>query len=309
MKVSMKTTSTEKSTTRFWGFQNVDAFAVLIGGGGVILPRSAIRVNRVELLQGTRFLVDNYTPPARRFLHTEAVRSLEAENAGGKSEISEAYSIDHLSRLFGSFQSILEMEVRYWAQYKMVDYILKLPSGSRLGVSVTRAMTRSDLLYTRDDAVRLLNKKLKGLIVSRNAVVRDHSFFHSVLHIWAPSQHVADLIQDVIRRKDVDLEELELVGSMDIWITVCGRSEIYTNRWEDCTTVTLNDVSIDSLVSLDSSSVHRRWEFFSVAVTSSLVGINISFKFRISIVLPGGFGFVFQVFVLVGFLCFCMCRF
>jgi hypothetical protein len=287
----------------------VDAFAALIGGGGVILPLSAIRVNRIEFLQGTRFLVDNYTPPARRFLHTEAMRSLDAENAGGKSEISEAYSIDHLSRLFGSFQTILEMEVRYWARYKMVDYILKLPSGSRLGVSVTRAMTRSDLLYTRDDAVRLLNKKLKGLIVSRNAVVRDHSFFHSVLHIWAPSQHVADLIQDVIRCKDVDLEELELVGSMDIWITVCGHSEIYTNRWADCTSSVVNDDRLVRLDSLDNSSVHRRREFFSVAVTSSLLGLNISFKFRVSMILPGFPGFLVQVVVLVGFLCFCMCRF
>jgi hypothetical protein len=128
-------------------------------------------------------------------------------------------------------QVILEMEVVYWAKYKMVDYILKLSDGLRLGVSVTRAMTRSDLEYTREDAIRLLNKKLRGLIISRNAVVRNHSFFYSTLHIWAPSVHVATMIEDVINCNEVDLEELQVVGSLSIWVTVCPSAEIYTNCW------------------------------------------------------------------------------
>lgn len=175
--------------------------------------------------------IDTYTPPLREHLHPEALRSLAIINAGGKSEISEAYSIHHMSTLLGSTQSILEMEVQYWATYKMVDLIMKLPSGVRLGISVTRAMTRCDLEYTRDDAVCLLKKKIHGLIVSRNTVVRDQTFFQSVLHIWAPTHRVARMLVDVIHSRDVDFEEMDLIGTLDLWITVSDACEIYTNEW------------------------------------------------------------------------------
>ena len=125
------------------------------------------------------------------------------------------------------------MEVRYWAEYKMVDFIVHLPDNSRMGVSVTRAMTAPGFAYTRDDAIRLLKKKLHGLIVARNAVVEDHSFFQSVLHIWCPSKDVADMLQDVIENKEVDFDELDLVGTLDVWLTITPSTEIFTNQWPD----------------------------------------------------------------------------
>ena len=60
---------------------------------------------------------------------------------------------------------VLEMEIRTSQKYKMVDYILTVPSvhsdsisssATRIGVSVTRAMCAPGLAYTRDEGAKLL---------------------------------------------------------------------------------------------------------------------------------------------------------
>lgn len=83
----------------------------------------------------------------------------------------------------------------------MVDFILSIPVEDqtvRLGVSVTRAMNSSlekrncahnylkkcklcKYPYSEADAIKLLTKKIDGLIVARNAVDPSHTFFQSVL--------------------------------------------------------------------------------------------------------------------------------
>lgn len=178
-------------------------------------------------------------------LHPEAKRSLTAINAGGQSDISEAYSISHLASLLPVKKVVLEMEVSYFTRYKMVDYILCLDgkeatstglSGSqestvRVGVSVTRAQTSPYKEFTAEDAVTLLNKKLTGLVIARNTVDDDHAFFQSILHVWVPTAEVAAMFQRAITNKLVDLDVLEVIGTLDIWVTVCPADEIYTNRW------------------------------------------------------------------------------
>lgn len=196
-----------------------------------------------------------------------ALASLRVPNAGGKSEVSEMWSIQHLSgTLKADPDVLLEMDIHYWCEYKMVDYILTVSAGdqsARVGVSVTRAMstktTTSKLRssahahrrpesrvappilskprwsiktseeYTRGDAQKLLLKKLNGLIVSRNTVVKAQSFYRSILHIFAPTPRVAELLMDVIASGDLNIPSLEIVGSLDIWITTCRFSPIYTN--------------------------------------------------------------------------------
>ena len=111
-------------------------------------------------------------------LHAKA--SIVANNAGlevDHIDISEAWrwSIHHLMGRLQALNCVLEMEIKYFMKYKMVDYILTVPSvqddvpsvqddssATRIGVSVTRAMRAPGLEYTRGDGVKLLLKKLNG---------------------------------------------------------------------------------------------------------------------------------------------------
>lgn len=61
-------------------------------------------------LYAPRCFIDTFRVPRR--LHTEAKRSLTETNAGGKSEISEAYSIHHLGTLLKAKECV--MEIKYW---------------------------------------------------------------------------------------------------------------------------------------------------------------------------------------------------
>jgi hypothetical protein len=190
-------------------------------------------------------------------LHYDAQRSLSTINAGGKSEISEAASIHHFANIFNAEHVTLEMEIKYWCDYKMVDYVLHcgtidncddvIISDSddgesdddnqdfrqrdfNIGVSVTRAMYRPNQTeYTDADAECLIVKKLSGLIISRNTVADEHSFFNSLLHIWAQDANIANKIVQALNNGKVDLKSLDIVGCVDVWITVCDHEYIYKN--------------------------------------------------------------------------------
>jgi hypothetical protein len=179
----------------------------------------------------------------------DAWRSLIVDNAGGKSSVSEAVSIDYFIKNFGATRILVEKEVEYWIDYKMVDYICSI-NDQRIGVSVTRAMAvktdpsgRHVVLdlhpdkFTLDDAVRLLKKKLYGLIVSRNGVTKNHCFYKSILHIWAASQDIADRLNLAWTGGHVDVSEfgLDIRGVLVVMITVCSDPTLYLNshhhRW------------------------------------------------------------------------------
>lgn len=192
----------------------------------------ALKTMKPQLIVGAPCLyIDEFVVP--KVLHPEAQRCLETLNAGGESEISEAFSIHHLATLFNSQKCILEMEVKYWIDYKMVDFILPITMGDdtiRLGISVTRAMTHKKVQFTEDDAIKLLKKKINGLIISRRTICKEHTFFQSILHIWVPSKNVAKIFKKVIISKKIDFEELEVVGSLDIWISITTAEKIFTNE-------------------------------------------------------------------------------
>jgi hypothetical protein len=173
-------------------------------------------------------------------LHSDARRCMRVPNAGGHSELSEAFSIDLLATAFGVKECILEMEVQYTMDYKMVDYILAIPTDVltdragqpvRVGVSVTRAFTpRIPGPYSVDTAAALLQKKLSGLIISRETVVEKHQFFQSVLHVWAPDKHTAEMLVRAVTEHRIDLAGLEVLGFLDVWISICKDPRIYKNH-------------------------------------------------------------------------------
>lgn len=172
-----------------------------------------------------------YIPRRENQTNTKtAENSRHEQNAGGHSDVSEMYSIEHYIRLYGATDVIFEMNVEYWIDYKMVDYICTV-NNQRIGVSVTRAMGYPTADYfTKQKGVELLNKKLFGLIVARNATTQKHTFYKSILHVWCQNQRIADILEKVYC--DIDLSEygLDIEGEIVLHLTVCGYSPIYTNE-------------------------------------------------------------------------------
>lgn len=158
-----------------------------------------------------------------------AARSLTVENAGGTSELSEALSIDLFERFFGAHSFLYEMEVTYdFYQCSIVDYRCTIGT-VRVGVSVTRAMGYPDpSFFHAKDALRLLRKKLYGLIVARRGVTKAHSFYHCVLHVFCQNVRQGKLLAEAFRT--IQAQEPESLSKTMIHITVarnCGSWVFY----------------------------------------------------------------------------------
>lgn len=134
-----------------------------------------------------------------------AERVLTTPNAGGNSEVSEALSFALLERMFGARLLCTEMEIDYrFMGGKITDYAVEL-AGTLIGVSVTRAM-KFQGQFTEDDAVRLLTKKLTGVIWSTRNVSKRHRWRKQILHVWATSAEVARIVERVWLTLDDDLK-------------------------------------------------------------------------------------------------------
>lgn len=228
-------------------FKELVVLYVPITNGGVL---KFMKINELSYLR--KLLTDKEIAPSyshsvvtdtykdkNTILSVTAARSLDQKNAGGKSEVSEALSINYFEKLIDAKDIILEMEVEYWIDYSMVDYICSVGE-NRIGVSVTRAMGHSkqpgikkiilnEAMFSDEDAENLLKRKLYGLIVSRNSVMEKHSFFRSVLHVWCQSQRIADLLRSKFESYDLNDFGLDIKGSVILLLTVCNNENIYYN--------------------------------------------------------------------------------
>lgn len=197
------------------------------------------RFIRNQLSNGKRsycVVRDFYILPSR--MKWEGELSLAIQNAGGKSEISEAFSIDYFNRVHNTYFTIYEKQVQYWIDYKMVDYITSLFDDDfmevRVGISVTRAMLppgKEGNEFTLEQGVELLDKKIRGLIIARNSVIRQQNFFHSVLHIWCQSKKIADVMEIAAQNLNPIEYNLTMKGSFCILVTHCSNPELYTNYY------------------------------------------------------------------------------
>lgn len=182
-----------------------------------------------HITQRSHIFTDFYSLPLPSSLCSDAKRSISICNAGGKSEISEMYSIDYFNRIYNSTNTILETEVNYWLDYKMVDFICTINS-KRVGVSVVRAMGYpSPNNFTSEMASRILHKKLYGLIVARNSVVKNHSFYKSILHIWCQNERISQLINDAFYNLNPIDYNLDFKGILILQLTVCPDQQLYKN--------------------------------------------------------------------------------
>lgn len=160
----------------------------------------------------------------------DSIRSLQVDNAGGNSVLSEMMSIEYFTRVYKARDILLEMEVEYWIDYKMVDFVCTIPQG-RVGVSVTRAMGYPNPeKFTYEKAIGLLRKKLYGLIVSRNGVLKKHSFFRSILHIWCQTREIAVFLRKAYQSFSIDDYGLKVKGVVILQLTVCSEVSLYSDR-------------------------------------------------------------------------------
>lgn len=142
-------------------------------------------------------------------LSNGARKLLNTPNAGGSSVISEVLSLEFMSRFFGAKLLKTEMEVQYWPiGGSITDYVASI-YGQIIGVSVTRAM-KYDGEFAIEDAIRLLNKKLRG--VNQSTANNQEGWKKQVLHVWATSTETAhcvlrawNLLDDFVRSDTVVL--------------------------------------------------------------------------------------------------------
>ncbi len=183
----------------------------------------------------------------------DAIKSLAIDNAGGKSWLSEALSINYFAERFRAEKFIHEMEIEYWIDYKMCDFICNIKN-RRIGVSVTRAMQYSKLEdFTLHSAYTLLHKKLYGLVIARNGISKKHEFYSCVLHVWCQTKEIAELLR-LVYPKILAEDDTGTIKDVTIILTICDQEFIYTNE-EDEKKVKIKP---EILYSMKPSTVRRR---------------------------------------------------
>lgn len=156
-------------------------------------------------------------------------RSLSIRNAGGSSEISEALSMQYMYYRFNASRFIPEMEVDYWIESKICDYLMRC-NNENFRVSVTRAISYPFTQeFSYESALALLNKKLYGLIVARNSISDKHMFHRSILHIWCMTVGTAYNIKKA-HDEIVRLDTNHTYDNVFVICTVCPHVYIYNNR-------------------------------------------------------------------------------
>lgn len=163
----------------------------------------------------------------------DSIRSLTIPNAGGSSNISEALSMDYMFRTFGYKRFVPEMEVSYWIESSMCDFLMIDNKGTNVGVSVTRAIRFPFYVeFTKEDATELLRRKLYKLMVARNAISEEQSFYESILHVWCYTMQGAKNILRAYNEMIVeDFKERDpTYNNVHVICTVCDSAFIYTNR-------------------------------------------------------------------------------
>lgn len=170
-----------------------------------------------------------------------AKKSLEVQNAGGNSALSEACSIQYFYDL-GYTNFVYETSVIYKStSYKLVDFIADAPQRyelkypelvkkdhERVGISVTRACDYGKGFNAAD----LLYKKIKGLIGARNNATSNCKFYRSILHIWCSSMEIMNSINQTFSKMLAEnvFDTPDLKGTLKVVTTYSTDRRIYKNK-------------------------------------------------------------------------------
>ena len=129
---------------------------------------------------------------------------------------SEVLSMEMLSMLYCAKLRHTEMELQYMNEGSITDYSV-LMGESVIGVSVTRAMKYRGV-FSYEDAVTLLKKKLRGVLNSTNNIVEEHKWTKQVLHVWVQEPYMVALVEQAYAALT------DLHGNTLVQLTVCGEN-------------------------------------------------------------------------------------
>jgi hypothetical protein len=159
-------------------------------------------------------------------LSNEALKILYTKNAGGSSSYSEALSFEILSFLHNMTLYKTEMELVYRPGSKITDFSIKIKHNNKnIGVSVTRGMKykkRDDIVFTNDNAMALLNKKLYGILVSNKNII-SQKWDKQILHILVQEEYMIPILWDVYHSNIRD----ELKSNTCVIITLLNLPNVY----------------------------------------------------------------------------------
>jgi hypothetical protein len=193
-----------------------------------------LRDSDIESNKLSKWYIDYYKYYQFSALHMslDVNATLFIANAGGKSEISEAISMHYMQSFFGATNVIPEMAIKYRKKYAMCDYIITI-FGHQVGVSVTRAFKPkvSPVQFTEMEATRLIFKKLNGLVIARNCVDDQFSFFKSILHVWCPNVNNANILHAAYNKLMLNEEFANTISNVLILTTVCNNDSLYSNTF------------------------------------------------------------------------------
>ena len=197
------------------------ALAVKAAGFAVVIRSEVQPTNR--LAETIEAEARNGIGPADALLSADAlmgecaVRVLGEPNAGGASRVSEAMSAEVLTRAFGARLLKTELQIRYWpSNGAITDFAVEM-EGTTLGVSVTRAIGTPGCDYTVEAAESLLKKKLHGVLRSTENACG--AWGKQILHVWAPSARVADVLEAAYAT--LSTHDAQLTADTVVLISVC----------------------------------------------------------------------------------------
>ena len=165
--------------------------------------------------------ITNNVDPMKTLDTVGGKRIISTENAGGTSELSEAYSYELLCKQFNAQLLKTEMEVEYnVVNSKKIDYTCNI-NDIKIGVSVTRAYKPFGE-FDENDALELMVKKLKSLIKCYDTMSVDE-WDINLLHIWCQnSSHVNQLHNIYIYLK---YYKPELLRNTIVYVTCTNNGE------------------------------------------------------------------------------------
>lgn len=216
---------------------------MLLAGGYYVLSSLHHQWKIEALFQQTNtpFLVENcYVSLQKSFeliqIGAQGLHMLHTPNAGGSSVRSEVLSLEILQRILDCKLLATEMDIFYYPHgSKRTDYSIRITQEEEgeersvtLGVSVTRAMNFHEgrIEYTTRDAKHLLVKKLDGILWSTkfnlDETRRRRGFSRQILHVFAQSEHIANMLKQVYM--DEKAISTELRSNTIVMITVAEQA-------------------------------------------------------------------------------------
>lgn len=173
-----------------------DGFGQLSGDCGVFTDALLAQSPSAVFRNALDFQNDPYDDEDYEYLTEGGQEILDDGNAGGSSILSEVFAYEVLHRCEHATLLKTETEITYNDPTGKITDLLVDVAGTKLGVSVTRAVgyPRDDP-YTEVSAKNILEQKLQGVLDSTANVAAADAWGKQVLHIIAyADQHAESLL-------------------------------------------------------------------------------------------------------------------